>query len=323
MESEIKSEVRSSLYWDAFESRAKNTVFNILNNKVQKVERVAVFVTNKCNLACRYCNSRDNNNEMKQEKFIEIVEKHNDAIIHITGGEPSVVRWLYPTMEELNKKYPKISFHLNTNAVLTPPTFVKRLKVSLDSANADFWNDLVGRRGAFEKVVNNIKNAIPTTVVSITFTMSKANYKEIPRFIKYTRKEFSGLYALFFSVYKGTNPEFAITDEVANDFFTNIKPIMDAELDEESRNLLNETMDEKMRVMQGVRFPENNNGVCYLSLSERVYRHDGTESACSHLFRDGILNRPGEKHEKCNYGCNRRLVAFNELVERKLRCQSI
>ena len=310
--------MRNSLYWDAFESRAKNTVFNIINNQQPKVERVAIFVTNKCNLRCRYCSSKNNNEEMTREKFVEIVEKHHDSIIHITGGEPSVVKWLYPTMEEMYKRHPNISFHLNTNAVLTPPTFIKRLKVSLDSSDSNFWDDLVGRKGAFELVINNIKKAIPTTVVSITYTISKANYKQIPAFINFVKKEFPGVYAVFFSIYKGTNPEFEITNDVANDFFTNIKPVMDLMLDEESRNLLNETLDEKMRIMQGVRFPENSNGVCYLSLSERVYRFDGHESACSHLFRDGIFNKPGEKHAKCNYGCNRRLVAFNELVESEL-----
>ena len=122
------------------------------------------------------------------------------------------------------------------------------------------------------------------------------------------------LYAVFFSVYKGTNPKFSIDECTANDFFANIKPIMDCFLDKESKALFNETIDEKMRLMQGVRFPDNDCGICFLSLSEVVYRWDGTKSACSHLFRDGILNIPGQKHAKCKYGCNRRLVDFNNLV---------
>lgn len=28
--------------------------------------------------------------------------------------------------------------------------------------------------------------------------------------------------------------------------------------------------------------------------------------------------QPGEKHEKCRYGCNRRLVKFNQLVADEL-----
>jgi hypothetical protein len=93
---------------------------------------------------------------------------------------------------------------------------------------------------------------------------------------------------------------------------------MDAELDEESKALFNETVQEKFRIMQGVRFPENIGDRCYLSLSERVFSPSGEMSACSHLYRDGIRNKPGEKHEKCKYGCNRRLVNFNEIVNDQL-----
>jgi hypothetical protein len=89
-------------------------------------------------------------------------------------------------------------------------------------------------------------------------------------------------------------------------------------LDDESRSLFEESIDEKMRLIESVRFPENNEPVCYISLSERVFKFDGSESACSHLFRDGIMNTPGQTHNKCLYGCNRRLVAFNQEVKRRL-----
>jgi hypothetical protein len=82
--------------------------------------------------------------------------------------------------------------------------------------------------------------------------------------------------------------------------------------------LLNETISEKFRLIQGERFPENNHNQCYLSLSERVFTPNGEMSGCSHLMRDGILIEPGRKHEKCRYGCNRRLVAFNELIQSRI-----
>jgi hypothetical protein len=87
----------------------------------------------------------------------------------------------------------------------------------------------------------------------------------------------------------------------------------------ESSGLLEDTLDEKKRLIQGVRFPENSmNKPCYLSMSERVYDYFGNEYFCSHLYRDRVKQDGCGKHPNCEYGCNRRLVAFNEEVEKLL-----
>ena len=311
---------RNSLYWDDFERRITETVSYLETGCHVPVRRVAVFVTERCNFSCQYCNHRFSNSEMSEECFDRIVKEYgNDAIIHITGGEPSVVKWLYPYLEKNGSNY---RFHLNTNAFIAPPSkSIKRLKVSLDSHSSACWNALIGRK-AFDVVVNNIKKCIQDTVVSITFTMTRQNYRTIPDFIRFSQREFDGIYALFFSVYKGDNERFAFTPDAAKDFFESIKPEMEEILDQESRALLNETISEKFRIMQGERFPENKGNYCYLSLSERVFLSDGTMSGCSHLIRDRVKVVPGTKHEKCLYGCNRRLVTFNETVESMLKKES-
>lgn len=308
--------IRKSKYWDDLENRAIETVYCIKNNITVPVRRVAVFITGKCNMNCAYCNHAHNKEEMSEECFDSIVKEYgNEAIIHITGGEPSIVKWLYPYLENNGNRY---RFHLNTNAYLMPPgKSVKRLKVSLDSCNETYWNTLVGKN-AFRTVLDNIKACLNDTVVSVTFTITKENYKEIPSFIRFVKRELSGIYAIFFSIYKGKNPRFSFTKEDVSYFFEYIKPIMDSTLDVESKALLNETIKEKLRIMQGVRFPENKSKYCFLSLSERVFSPHGKINSCSHLYRDGINSKTGVKHEKCKYGCNRRLVTFNELVESEL-----
>lgn len=313
--------MRNSLYWDDFEKRAEETCQCIHTGQEVPVRRVSVFITNRCNFNCAYCNHNIASSDMSEDVFDGIVKKYgNSAIIHITGGEPSVVKWLYPYIEKYGNKY---RFHLNTNAYVLPPSkFIKRLKISLDSHLSAYWNKLVGKN-AFDRVVANIKQCIPNTPVSVTFTMTKENYKTIPDFISFAQKEFIGVYALFFSVYKGTNERFCFNNDDAHDFFFNIKPKMDEMLDDESKALLNETIDEKMRVIQGVRFPENEYNKCYLSLSERVFTPDGSVFGCSHLFRDKVFVKPGTKHERCKYGCNRRLVSFNQLVDAKIKEQKV
>lgn len=311
--------MRHSLYWDDFNKRAIETAHFINENALDyiPVRRVSVFITNRCNFKCEYCKHPINKEQLDKNAFETILKLYgNTAIIHITGGEPSLVDWLYPTIEKYGNIF---KFHLNTNAFIKPPSkFIKRLKVSLDSCDKIYWNKLV-HVDAFNTVVNNIKEASKDTVTSITYTMTKDNYERIPEFIKFCNFEFPNLYAIFFSIFKGTNPKFVFTDKDVDNFFNNIKPKMDLLLKEESKNLLNETITEKFRVMQGIRFPENTCKICYLSLSERVFLPSGEVYGCSHLIRDGIKNPLGKKHEKCLYGCNRRLVEFNNEVEKLLK----
>ncbi len=308
--------MRESLYWDAFSKRIKLTVDAIKCGELPEVSRCAVFITDACNFTCDYCNKANEPKTMSETMFHKICEVNKDAIIHITGGEPSIVKWLYPFLEANADKY---SFHLNTNAYIKAPKGVKRLKVSLDSCNPEYWNKVVGVEGAWDVVVKNIKEACHESVTSITYTLSKENFRDAPDFIDFSNAEFEGLYALFFSIYKGDNPRFAFTEEDIEEFFNDILPIMHEKLPPESLALLNETLDEKRRLIAGERFPQNSmESPCYLSMSERVYATSGEMYKCSHLFRDGIGQKDYEKHEKCKYGCNRRLVAFNEEVDKQL-----
>jgi MoaA/NifB/PqqE/SkfB family radical SAM enzyme len=309
--------MRHSKYWDDFELRARETVGCLDNGMSPPVRRVAVFVTQACNFRCRYCNVNFEPKTLSESRFREIVEQYgDDAIIHITGGEPSIVPWLYPLIEECGDR---CRFHLNTNAYKMPPArHIKRLKVSLDSCDARYWNNLVGRN-AWQKVVDNIAEASEHTVTSITYTLTGENYLEAPHFVEFARKTFPSLYAIFFSVYKGDEPRFKFTPAQIDYFFQLVYPSLEAVLDKESLALMRETLGEKQRLIAGVRFPDNNlDEPCYLSMSERVIGPDGVESFCSHLYRDGIIGTGSKKCSKCQYGCNQRLVDFNNLVSSRL-----
>ena len=306
----------SSNYWDDFERRIAETIEHIRTGSVLKVRRVAVFITNRCNFKCSYCNVCQNPQELSLKRFDEVIQKYGkDAIIHITGGEPSIVSWLYDYIEA----HPDVRFHLNSNMYIMPPRNITRLKVSLDSNDRKYFDNIVCKRGAFNKVVANIKEASKYASTSITCTLTKENYEKAPEFMSWCRETFPDLYAVFFSVYKGTDPRFVFSDEDADNFFKNVKPLLEDVMDIESFELLQETIDEKKRIMQAVRFPENSaSKPCYISMSERVIDCNGDVWNCSHLFRDCIKQADNSKHKKCLYGCNRRLVAFNEEVEKQI-----
>lgn len=305
---------RNSEYWDDFQLRAEETARCLADGRPVPVRRVAVFVTNRCNFRCRYCNVGFGTRDLPQDRFEEILREFGTApIYHITGGEPSVVKWLYPFLRENGKRY---RFHLNTNAFIpTPAESVRRLKVSLEGID-EAWDRMVQHPGAFGAVLRNVKAAIPLTAVSLTYTLSRMTFRASVEFARFARRELPGLYAVFFSIYKGANPEFQMSEAEAGEFFGDILPALREELDDESRALIDETLDEKRRLLQGVRFPGNEARLpCYLSMSERVVAPDGTISTCSHLYRDGIRPAGYDKHPKCLYGCNQRLVGFNEEVQ--------
>lgn len=309
--------MRNSKYWDDFERRISETIVAISHKTPPKIRRVACFITDKCNFNCKYCNHQTSKATMTKDTFVQMLKKYGDsAIIHITGGEPSVVPWLYEFLIENRNNY---RFHLNTNAYIMPPVkAVKRLKVSMDSCNKVYWNNLVGK-DAFDRVVKNIKDSIQQTIVSITYTLTKQNYKDVVKFAEFCNKEFPDVYAVFFSVYKGVDERFAMSDDDAEYFFEDILPKLVPVLNEESANLIAETIDEKFRLMQGTRFEQNcDEKLCYLSMSERVFTPNGNEYTCSHLYRDRVYMKEPIKHVKCRYGCNRRLVAFNEEVQKQL-----
>jgi len=304
-----------SKYWDDFQRRARETVYCLQNNKPVPVRRVAVFITNQCNFRCSYCNHSQDKKQMQREVFEKIIEDNRDAIIHITGGEPSTVSWLYDFIDST----PGVRFHLNTNGFIKPPRNIQRLKASLDTVSPKYFDFITGTSGAYNKVMQHIQEASLYTTVSITYTLTKENYLLAPSFMRQVRKTFPKVYATFFSVYKGTNPRFMFNEESANDFFENVKYNLELEMDEESYRLFQETITEKQRIMQGIRFPENKiETPCYLSMSERVFSPSGEKFNCSHLYRDSIQHVRHNIQSRCQYGCNTRLAQFNQDVAAKL-----
>lgn len=311
----------SSKYWDDFERRARETALCLGLKTKPPVRRVAIFITNRCNFKCSYCNHTRSPATLDPETFYGLFARYGkDCIYHITGGEPSVVGWLYGAIQNLSMR--GFNINLNTNCYITPPAYwVGRLKVSLDSFAKDECDRLYGVPGAFDIVCKNIKKASKECDLSITFTMGAHNYRKAPLFAWWSLREFPDQMATFFSIYKGDDPRYAWTDQTVEDFWTNCRPLMIEHMKgTESGELFEETCTDPRRIRQGTRFIENSDvgDTCYLSLSERVVSPTGKIYGCSHLYRDGVFTNNSRKDAKCQYGCNLRLVKFNEEVSRRV-----
>lgn len=343
-------------YWDDFERRASETVKYILNNKYPPIRRMSIHITNGCNFKCTYCNEHHKTKTMPLEIYSKIVNEYSEiggGIIHITGGEPSIIKNFQDYIIE-SSKYDNIDFHLNTNFyrnVIPDDIYkiIRRLKVSLDTSNSEYFNNICGIKNAFEGVTKNldylhnlIERKVTDTLVSITYTVTRQNFRGILDFLKMYYDRWPHFYATFFSSYKGTNPEFVFNNSEIKELFEEIVPKMNeiaqVNNDHETRMLFKMSHG-KETFIQGDRFPENKKNPCYLCLSELCVDEDGDVWNCSHLFRDkipstglNVMNDHLSKistmaknnittpvHPKCLYGCNKKLVAYNSIVHKELQ----
>lgn len=348
-------------YWDDFERRVHETVDALETNGVPKLRRISIHVTNACNFGCTYCNEVHYPKTLGFESFAKLLSDYSEmggGIVHLTGGEPTVVKNFTDYICEA-AKYSNISFHLNTNfysSMLTDDLLKKisRLKVSLDSASPQYFNDIVKRKKAFEVVTANldrlhalIERGETKTILSLTCTVTKENYEHLPEFLEMYEKRWPLFYAVFFSSYKGTNERFVLTEADNKKLFGEIVPALDeitSRYDDQETNKLFHASHEPRTFKIEERFPEVRTVPCYLQLSELVVDEGGDISNCSHLFRDnapktGMNLRDGhlkdlyrkakmEKHPipmhpACLYGCNRKLTTFNDIVAKQIEIRQI
>lgn len=335
-------------YWDDFDRRAHETAAAIAAHTLPPLRRVSVHITNGCNFGCSYCNEVRSPRTLPLESFTNLVIQYSEmggGIVHVTGGEPTIIRGFSDYIAAA-ADHSNIAFHLNSN--LFRPNIpdhqyrtIQRLKVSLDSSSASYFDKVVRRSDAFGQVTANldhVHNLIAEgkadTLVSLTFTVTSQNYRHIPEFLEMYGSRWPKFYAAFFSSYKGSNPDFVMTPEDTHDLFTNIAPMIDRLSGDETRMLFHASH-EPRTFSPSERFPEVRNTPCWLQLSELVVNEDGDLSNCSHLYRDGvrgIINlRDGHlsdlfrqikssshtvpMNEACIYGCNKKLTTFNRVVD--------
>lgn len=131
-----------------------------------------VFVlslTRACNMFCKYCykgTSRNNNEELSLDKIIDVIDQAGDMKVYrafVTGGEPTLKKGVGRIVRHMLNR--DIFPYLSTNALDLSSELVNELRdsgvefiqVSFDSSDQGVFEDLCGVKGAFSKVVGNIK----------------------------------------------------------------------------------------------------------------------------------------------------------------------
>ena len=160
-------------------------------------------ITNLCNLRCQHCyqddfSRRDDLDWPGLKRVFDnilatIKEWDKRACIHLTGGEPLLKPELFrllaildqsPVVEELGIITNGLLF--NRDVIKRLPEFskLKKIKISLDGADAETNDSIRGER-TFDKVIQNIplikkENSFE---IILMFTVMKRNFKNLPSFI--------------------------------------------------------------------------------------------------------------------------------------------
>lgn len=167
------------------------------STKHSSLWRCELLLTNKCNFKCPYC--RDNDNPLKSSlpfpEAINILEywcNHRLKHLRLSGGEPT----LYPNLIDLvvyakNRGVERIALSTNGSASLNLyerliDAGVNDLSVSLDACCSSFGQEMCGGvKGAWEKVVENIRELSKLTYVTVGMVFSDKNISQARESIEF------------------------------------------------------------------------------------------------------------------------------------------
>ncbi len=158
-------------------------------------------ITYACNLKCKHCYSNSGKplkNELSTEEVIKIIDKIDRAsvpVLAFSGGEPLIRKDIFEITRYAHDK--GIYTAVATNGTLITEDKAKEMKksgiefvqISLDGASPKTHDSFRGIDGVFKKTINGIKNCVNEGFfVNIATTMTKYNFKEVPRIIDLCKK---------------------------------------------------------------------------------------------------------------------------------------
>ena len=338
--------IELSNYWDDFQVRVNKTIDCLKEGTMPELDRLTVHLTEQCNFHCEYCNMCFSKKQMDEILAMKIVDEYaqmGGKIIHFTGGEPTVVPYFEDICYYAKKKGLQVSS--NTNGFKrVDTTNIDKLKTSFDLADKEEFNRTMGVC-SFDTVVENMKyysESMQDKMLSITAVLNRKTYKSMLELAKFVQENFK-VYNLYYSNYKGDNPDFAFTIDEIDDMFQNYIPKV-LEYFKETKNEYSYKQLSLYKptdfINSSCRFIENETVPCYIQLSEMTIDSDGNCYNCSHLYRDGVKPKKvinvREKvlsdcfkelkedlngcytclSEKCLSGCNTNLIGFNKTVQK-------
>ena len=154
-----------------------------------------VWITNKCNLRCKFCDQWETPPELISQEltknewfqFVDTLKELHPLVVIITGGEPLLREDIFEIIRYVNKR--GIYTHICSNGTLIDENIAKELRnsglnsisVSLDSFDSKVHNTLRGIE-CFDEVVNGInflKRYAPKIKVGINVVINRLNFRNL------------------------------------------------------------------------------------------------------------------------------------------------
>lgn len=172
------------------------------NHSKNQLRLVAWEITRNCNLSCVHCRAAATNGPYSGEldtaaclRLLDQIRKVGQSIVILTGGEPllrddifEVAR--YGTDLGLRMVMAPNGTLINAdNANQMATAGIKRISVSLDAATEEAHDRFRGVEGAYQGALQGIEHAKAAGVeFQVNTTITKANFKEIPKIMQLAEK---------------------------------------------------------------------------------------------------------------------------------------
>jgi radical SAM protein with 4Fe4S-binding SPASM domain len=183
--------------------RGKDLRGNIVSSAGARKPIVVWNVTRACNLNCRHCYSRSNQEPAQNELSTDEAKRVLDdlsvfavPVVLFSGGEPLLRNDIFELLGYARNK--KLKTVLSTNGTLIDDAIADKIKtaqtdyvgISLDSPDPQSHNMFRGQLGSFEKTIFGIRRLTERNQkVGLRITLNKINISQIDSFFELAQRE--------------------------------------------------------------------------------------------------------------------------------------
>lgn len=164
----ILDEKKDFINFESINLKRADDIIERFGKKNCKVTRAEIILTNTCQLNCKYCQKHYAPNKMEKKINKEILLNtiieclnHGCKFVHFTGGEATLCPELLDYVKICNKKGAEVTLSTNANSELELykkliEAGVNCFHISLDTNIPDVFDEQVGVKSAFDKVLGTI-----------------------------------------------------------------------------------------------------------------------------------------------------------------------
>ncbi len=183
----------------------------MLRKKKEKVNsQTIIFLIEQCNQNCLFCSGSEREKMDNREIRREILMTKGAVIFE--GGEPTISKNLLNWIKVAKNSGVKEIVLVTNGVLLSSMDFAKKLinsgitlfNISFHSHRKSLYN-LITQSDCYSLAIRGLKNlvwlgAAPKT--RLTFVIAKVNYRTMPGYVEWVRKNFPGIFYIAFNYIK-------------------------------------------------------------------------------------------------------------------------